>query len=120
MSQPSLMPSQANQALEVIMRLFRNRAGEIAKIGRWLTTAPPVVVTLKARGSSGHAATFFRYLMQARACSPTAEVMPNTGSGLIDPLVGLLPCYRMIEAVARMRGFDPDKPRNLMKVTETV
>ncbi len=27
---------------------------------------------------------------------------------------------RLIEAVTRRRGFDPDKPRNLNKVTVTV
>ena len=47
-------------------------------------------------------------------------VVPGTGVGLIDPLVGILPFYRMIESVTRKRGFDPDKPRNLKKITETV
>ncbi|TCL72941.1 SIS domain-containing protein [Rhizobium sp. BK251] len=46
--------------------------------------------------------------------------MPSTGNGLIDPLVALLCYYRLIEAVTRRKGFDPDKPANLLKVTETV
>jgi len=46
--------------------------------------------------------------------------MPSTGNGLIDPLVSLLCYYRVIEAVTRRRGFDPDKPANLLKVTETM
>jgi glucosamine--fructose-6-phosphate aminotransferase (isomerizing) len=46
--------------------------------------------------------------------------MPSTGNGLLDPLVSLLCYYRMIESVTRRKGFDPDKPANLLKVTETM
>jgi glucosamine--fructose-6-phosphate aminotransferase (isomerizing) len=46
--------------------------------------------------------------------------MPSTGNGLLDPLVSLLCYYRMIEHVTRRKGFDPDKPANLLKVTETM
>lgn len=44
----------------------------------------------------------------------------STGNALIDPLVSIMNYYRMIEAVTRRKGFDPDKPRNLAKVTETI
>lgn len=44
----------------------------------------------------------------------------ETGSALLDPLVSLAAYYRVIEAVTRRRGFNPDKPLNLNKVTETV
>ena len=47
-------------------------------------------------------------------------VMPSTGNGLLDPLVSLLCYYRLIESVTRRKGFDPDKPANLLKVTETM
>ncbi len=46
--------------------------------------------------------------------------MPTTGNGLLDPLVSLLCYYRLIEQVTRRKGFDPDKPANLLKVTETM
>ena len=46
--------------------------------------------------------------------------MPSTGNGLLDPLVSLLCYYRLIEQVTRRKGFDPDKPANLLKVTETM
>lgn len=45
---------------------------------------------------------------------------PQTGSALLDPLVSLGAYYRIIEAVTRRKGFNPDKPLNLNKVTETV
>ncbi|MFK4819881.1 SIS domain-containing protein [Ochrobactrum quorumnocens] len=44
----------------------------------------------------------------------------STGNGHLDPLVSLINYYRIIEAVTRRKGFDPDKPRNLAKVTSTV
>ena len=44
----------------------------------------------------------------------------STGSPHLDPLVSLINYYRVIEAVTRRKGFDPDKPRNLNKVTVTV
>ncbi|MBB3525194.1 SIS domain-containing protein [Rhizobium redzepovicii] len=46
--------------------------------------------------------------------------VPTTGNGLVDPLVSLLVYYRLIESVTRRKGFDPDRPANLLKVTETV
>lgn len=47
-------------------------------------------------------------------------VTTSTGHSLIDPLLGLGAYYRLIERVALAKGLDPDKPRNLKKVTETV
>jgi len=32
----------------------------------------------------------------------------------------LVPAYRSIEAETRRRGFDPDRPPHLAKVTETL
>lgn len=37
-----------------------------------------------------------------------------------DPIVMLLPAYKAIEAAARHRGLDPDKPEHLSKVTHTL
>lgn len=52
---------------------------------------------------------------------PWAQIKtPATGSALLDPLVSLAAYYRVIEAVTRRKGFNPDKPLNLNKVTETV
>ncbi len=44
----------------------------------------------------------------------------STGNAHLDPLVSLINYYRVIEAVTRRKSFDPDKPRNLNKVTVTV
>lgn len=37
-----------------------------------------------------------------------------------DPIAMLIPAYRAIEAEARARGFNPDAPPSLTKVTETL
>ncbi len=44
----------------------------------------------------------------------------RTGNSLLDPISIIQTAYRFIEATAIARGRDPDKPRLLKKVTETV
>lgn len=44
----------------------------------------------------------------------------RTGHGLTDPLSLIVSFYSMVEAFATSRGIDPDAPRHLKKVTETV
>ena len=48
--------------------------------------------------------------------------LPAAGSGhaALDPLSMIVSFYATIERVSRQRGFDPDRPANLLKVTETV
>ena len=52
----------------------------------------------------------------------TAGTLPWIGDDhpICDPVVMLIPAYRAIEAVARRRGFDPDNPPYLSKVTRTL
>jgi glucosamine--fructose-6-phosphate aminotransferase (isomerizing) len=42
------------------------------------------------------------------------------GHPICDPVVMLIPAYRAIEMAARRRGFDPDNPPHLSKVTRTL
>ena len=51
-----------------------------------------------------------------------ATTLPWIGDGhpICDPVAMLIPAYRAIETVARRRGFDPDKPPHLSKVTRTL
>ena len=42
-----------------------------------------------------------------------------TGHADLDPIAAVQSFYRMVEALARARGLDPDKPRHLNKVTRT-
>ena len=51
-----------------------------------------------------------------------ARLLPfvPTGHPLTDPLMLVIPFYAAVEELARRRGLDPDLPRHLKKVTETV
>ncbi|ACL56591.1 SIS domain-containing protein [Methylobacterium nodulans] len=57
-----------------------------------------------------------------QACGGPAGSLPWLGDGhpACDPILMLVPAYRAIEAEARRRGFDPDAPPGLTKVTETL
>lgn len=50
-----------------------------------------------------------------------ATILPfvETGHPLTDALALIVPYYGMVEMLSRARGFDPDKPAALKKVTET-
>ena len=52
----------------------------------------------------------------------TAQCLPHvrTDHWLTDPVAAIVSFYGMVEAVALRRGIDPDTPRHLKKVTETV
>jgi glucosamine--fructose-6-phosphate aminotransferase (isomerizing) len=63
----------------------------------------------------------------ARVFATTAKVQGatcidhiRTNHGLTDPLSLIVSFYSMVEAFATSRGVDPDAPRHLKKVTETV
>ncbi|MEX0350659.1 MAG: SIS domain-containing protein [Paracoccaceae bacterium] len=51
-----------------------------------------------------------------------ATALPHTRTDhwLTDPIAAIVSFYGMVEEVARNRGIDPDTPRHLRKVTETV
>ena len=51
-----------------------------------------------------------------------AEVLPHvrTDHWLTDPIAAIVSFYGMVETVARARGINPDTPRHLNKVTETI
>ncbi|KAB0682991.1 SIS domain-containing protein [Aureimonas leprariae] len=54
--------------------------------------------------------------------SPVGTVLPHaaTGHPLTEPVSMILSFYRFAEALSRGRGHDPDNPRGLKKVTETL
>jgi glutamine---fructose-6-phosphate transaminase (isomerizing) len=57
----------------------------------------------------------------AGAHSDGAVVLPTVAaSAPIAPILRVQSAYRLIATLAIRRGFDPDHPAHLLKVTETV
>ena len=76
---------------------------------------PQVVVT--AERLAGQGADVF---LTAPAAGVTALPVVEGVHPLTAPLVVAVTFYRFVEALARRRGFNPDTPPHLRKVTETV
>jgi glucosamine--fructose-6-phosphate aminotransferase (isomerizing) len=62
----------------------------------------------------------FAYITSATPGSATALPFAASGHPITDPLALVVSFYGFIEALARHRGFNPDQPPNLKKVTETL
>ena len=60
-------------------------------------------------------------VMLAGASAPQSEILATeTAHPAIQPMLIIQSFYRMVNALALARGFDPDRPPHLRKVTETV
>lgn len=61
-----------------------------------------------------------RVLLAAPAGTPGAQLpVVQSGHADLDPISVVQSFYPMVEALARARGLDPDRPRHLSKVTRT-
>jgi glucosamine--fructose-6-phosphate aminotransferase (isomerizing) len=61
-----------------------------------------------------------RVLLAAPEGAPGSELpLVATGNEDLDPIAAIQAFYPMVEALARARGLDPDRPRHLSKVTRT-
>ena len=60
------------------------------------------------------------FVTSDHASKATRLPSPRTAHPLTDPIALITAFYAMVETVARMRGINPDAPRHLKKVTETV
>ncbi|HEY6023993.1 MAG TPA: SIS domain-containing protein [Pseudolabrys sp.] len=91
-----------------------------------ITPATPVLVLRQDDPAAVAVDELLRDLNEAGetvfAAGGTAGTLPWIGDGhpACDPILMLVPAYRAIEAAARRRGLDPDKPPYLSKVTRTL
>ncbi|MEM7489831.1 MAG: SIS domain-containing protein [Pseudomonadota bacterium] len=67
---------------------------------------------------AGKGATVF--VTSREAHHATALPVTRTAHPLTDPIALIVSFYATVERVARARGLDPDEPRHLRKVTETI
>ena len=76
----TLMHAEAAEAADVSRRQADQLADPIRRLGERLRTLDPHVVITCARGSSDHAATFAKYLIETRLRTPVASFAPSTAS----------------------------------------
>lgn len=98
------MAAEAAEAPAVVARLLAGEAETFAGIGAALRAAPPRALLTVARGSSDHAATYLKHLVEARAQVLVASFSPSTAS-----LYGAAPDVGGMWAVALSQsGASPD------------
>ncbi|HEU4653850.1 MAG TPA: SIS domain-containing protein, partial [Steroidobacteraceae bacterium] len=61
-----------------------------------------------------------RVLLAGGIAAGTIKLPVIAAHPVIEPILMILSFYRMAESLARARGFDPDVPPHLRKVTETL
>jgi glucosamine--fructose-6-phosphate aminotransferase (isomerizing) len=71
---------EAQESAAVVERQHRLNAGALRQLGERLRRDPPRAVVTLARGSSDHAATFARYLIERRARVLTSSLSPSIAS----------------------------------------
>ena len=77
-----------------------------------------LAVTAMVCALAGKGAHVFATTQKVTQAVPLPTI--RTDHWLTDPLTLILSFYSMVEAVAVARGLNPDTPRHLKKVTETV
>lgn len=76
----TLMASEAREAGDAVRRLLDANAETLATLGERLRSNPPKVVVTVARGSSDHAATYGKYLIETLVGVPVASAAPSVAS----------------------------------------
>ncbi len=74
------MAAEAAEAPGVVADLLARNAGLVASLGADLRARPPRTVLTCARGSSDHAATYAKYLIETRTGLITASAAPSVSS----------------------------------------
>ncbi|WP_260923279.1 SIS domain-containing protein [Novosphingobium sp. 9] len=83
----TLMAAEAAEAPEAVGRLLAANAGVLAELGRTLRETPPSLVVTCARGSSDHAATYGKYMIETKLGIPVASAAPSVASVYEAPVV---------------------------------
>jgi glucosamine--fructose-6-phosphate aminotransferase (isomerizing) len=83
---PSAMAQEIREAPQAIARFFDLEAANLRDIVRRAAERQPSVIVTCARGSSDHAATYFKYLMEISLGIPVASMGPSIASLYRAPL----------------------------------
>jgi len=79
-AETTLMYAEAAESAAVVARQLRANASRIETLGNTLRASPPRAVVTCARGSSDHAATYARYLVETHAHVLTSSASPSISS----------------------------------------
>jgi glutamine---fructose-6-phosphate transaminase (isomerizing) len=101
----TLMEAEALEAPDAVARVLASNTGTFARIAERLQADPPAVVISCARGSSDHAATYAKYLIETLTGTPTASAAPSVAS--IYGASPRAPCQRLCLAISQS-GRSPD------------
>jgi glucosamine--fructose-6-phosphate aminotransferase (isomerizing) len=80
MTEATRMALETQEAPEVVARQLQANAPLCRDLARRLRDRPPAAVLTSARGSSGHAVTYGRYLIETRIGLPAADIPPSIAS----------------------------------------
>lgn len=83
----TLMEREAGEAAVAVTRMLDANRAAFAEIGRRLRASPPAAVVTCARGSSDHAATYAKYLIETMTGTPTASAALSIASLYDAPAV---------------------------------
>lgn len=84
-SAQTLMYAEAAEAASVAERQLADLKHDLRILGQRLRNMDPALVITCARGSSDHAATFAKYLIEVRGRTPVASFAPSTSSLYATP-----------------------------------
>ncbi|GLK49834.1 glucosamine-6-phosphate deaminase [Brevundimonas intermedia] len=76
----TVMEREALEAADAVEQMLQKNAAVFQALGAQLRTTPPAVVVTVARGSSDHAATYAKYLIEAFVGVPVASAAPSIAS----------------------------------------
>jgi glucosamine--fructose-6-phosphate aminotransferase (isomerizing) len=99
------MEAEAREAPDAVARMLAVNGAAFARIASRLRADPPAVVVTCARGSSDHAATYAKYLVETLTGTPTASAAPSVAS--VYGAAPRAPCARLCLAISQS-GRSPD------------
>jgi glucosamine--fructose-6-phosphate aminotransferase (isomerizing) len=79
-AEATLMHREAAEAGETVRRMLAANRDAIARLAARLRADPPAVIVTCARGSSDHAATYGKYLLETSIGLPVASAAPSIAS----------------------------------------
>jgi glucosamine--fructose-6-phosphate aminotransferase (isomerizing) len=100
----TVMAREAAEAPAAVARMLEANRAVLADAGERLRASPPAVVVTCARGSSDHAATYAKYLIETLTGVPVASAAPSVASLYrVQPTTGPRLCLAISQS-----GQSPD------------